>query len=95
MLRYGATCGQSYAAHGREGAAQLLRTHGSIPALLEPDEAAGFTDAFGPAGAEAGALLRALLAPTPGARPAHALEISRMLERIHARMMPAPVARAA
>lgn len=95
MLRYGAACGQAYAAHGREGAAALRRAHGGIPPTLHPDEAAGFAHAFGPAGAQASALLRALLAPTAGARPAHALEISRMLDGIRAAMAHIPLARAA
>lgn len=95
MLRYGAACGQAYAAHGREGALHLLREHGGIPPTLQPDEAAGFAHAFGTARVEAGALLRALLEPTPGGRPAHALEISRMLERLRAAILQAPLARAA
>lgn len=95
MLRYGAACGQAYAAQGREGAAALLRAHGGIPPTLLPDEAAGFAQAFGPAGAQAGALLRALLAPTAGGRPAHALEISRMLDATRAAMAQPALARAA
>jgi serine/threonine-protein kinase len=94
MLGYGAACGQAYAAHGREGAAVLRREHGGIPPTLQAIEAAGFAQAFGAAGSEAGTLLRALLAPHPSKRPGHALEISRMLDAIRARMAP-PLARAA
>ncbi|QOY96309.1 serine/threonine protein kinase [Massilia sp. UMI-21] len=78
-LRYGAACGQAFAAHGREGAAVLRRSSGGIPATLHPDEGARFAQAFGAAGAQAAALLRALLAPLPEGRPGHALAISRML----------------
>jgi serine/threonine-protein kinase len=95
MLRYGALCGQAYAAHGRDGAAVLLRAHGGIPPTLLPDEAAGFAQAFGPARAQAGALLRALLSPSPEGRPDHALEISRMLDSVRAAMAQRLLARAA
>ena len=95
MLRYGAACGQAYAAHGRAGAAVLRRAHGGMPTILQADEAALFAAAFGPAQAQAHALLRALLAPTPAARPAHALEISRMLDGVRAAMAPPILARAA
>lgn len=95
MLRYGAACAQAYAAYGREGATVLRREHGRIPPTLHPDEAAGFAHAFGPAGAHAQALLRALLAPAPGARPAHALDISRMLDTVRAAMAQPLPARAA
>lgn len=93
--RYGAACAQAYAAHGRDGAAVLRRERGGIPPTLDPDEAADFAQAFGPAGVRAEALLRLLLAPAPGARPAHALEISRMLDAIRAAMAQPPLARAA
>ena len=95
MLRYGAACGQAYAAHGRDGAAHVRHAHGGIPPTLLPDEAAGFAHAFGPARAQAGALLRALLAPAPDERPAHALEISRMLDSVRAAMAQPSLARAA
>lgn len=95
LLRYGAACSRAYAAHGREGAAVLRSEHQGIPPTLYPDEAAGFEAAFGPARAQAGALLRALLAPTPGERPAHALGISRMLDSIRAGMAQPATARAA
>jgi serine/threonine-protein kinase len=95
MLRYGAACGQAYAAHGREGAAALRRAHGGLPTPLHLDDATGFAQAFGAAGAQAGALLRALLAPRPAGRPAHALEISRMLDAVRAGMAREPLRRAA
>ena len=94
MLRYGAACGQAYAAHGRDGALVLRREHGGLPPTLDPLEAAGFAQAFGAAGSQAGALLRALLAPAPTARPPHALAISRMLGAVHAAMAQ-PLPRAA
>lgn len=94
-LRYGAACAQAYAAHGPDGAAVLRRAHGGLPPTLEASEAAGFAQAFGPAAAQADGLLRALLAPAPGARPAHALEISRMLDALRARMDAPPLRRAA
>ena len=94
MLHYGAACAQAYAAHGREGAAVLRRTHGGVPPALTLDEAASFAHAFGAAGAQAGELLRALLAPVPAARPAHALEISRTLGAVRAAMAE-PLRRAA
>lgn len=95
MLRYGAACGQAYAAHGRDGAALLHRAHDGIPTTLLADEAAAFAHAFGPARAPADALLRSLLAPAPGERPVHALEISRMLHAVRSAMAQPPLARAA
>ncbi|KFC65183.1 hypothetical protein [Massilia sp. LC238] len=95
MLRYGAACAQAYAAHGRDGAAMLRRAYAGIPPTLLPDEAAGFAHAFGPARAQADALLRALLAPTVSERPAHALEISRMLHAVRSAMSQPALARAA
>lgn len=94
MLRYGAACGQAYAMHGREGAAALRREHGGLPPTLHPDELAGFVRAFGTAGAQAGELLRALLAPSADGRPGHALDISRRLCAVRAAMAP-QMARAA
>jgi len=78
-LRYGAACRQVYGEHGREGAAVLRRAHGGVPPTFYPDEEAAVAQALGAAGA---ALLRDLLAPTPDARPAHALEISRRLDAL-------------
>jgi len=95
MLRYGAACAQAYAAHGRDGAAVLRREHGGVPPTLQPDEAAAFAQAFGEAGPRAAALLRTLLASGPDGRPAHALEISRLLDGVRARMQEAPWRRAA
>lgn len=95
MLRYGTACGQAYAAHGRDGAAVLRREHGGMPPTLHPDETAGFAHAFGSARARAGALLQALLAPAPDARPAHALAISRLLDEIRAAVAQPSLARAA
>lgn len=95
MLRYGAACAQAYAAHGRAGAAVLRGAHQGIPPTLHPDEAAGFAQAFGPARAQAAALLRTLLAPRPGQRPAHALDISRMLDGVRAALPRPALARAA
>jgi serine/threonine-protein kinase len=89
MLRHGVACGQAFAAHGREGAAILRRAHGGLPPTLHPDEETVFAQAFGAAGAQAAALLRSLLAPAPESRPAHALEISRMLCAMRAAMVQA------
>jgi serine/threonine-protein kinase len=88
LLRYGAACGQAYQLHGREGAARLRRQHGGLPPTLHPDELAQFKACFGPGAAQASNLLRALLAPEPGARPGHALEISRMLCAVQDAMVP-------
>lgn len=79
VLRYSAACAQAYTAHGREGATFLRAQHGGLPPVLQPDEAARFAACFGNAHLQADALLRTLLAPGPGERPRHALEISRML----------------
>jgi eukaryotic-like serine/threonine-protein kinase len=78
----------------------LARHQGQLPATLHDDEAALFAhridsqyrsahDATWHAGADGGSaaalsLLRALLAPNPAGRPAHALQISRMLGRARA-----------
>ncbi|KGF81977.1 hypothetical protein IA69_08535 [Massilia sp. JS1662] len=73
-LRYCAACADAYRTHGTAGAAALR-----APAILAPDEVALFA---GHACADdALALLRALLAPRPEARPRHALEISRLIAR--------------
>jgi serine/threonine-protein kinase len=94
LLRYGAACGQAYQLHGRAGAHHLRQQHGGVPPVLHPDELARFAAGFGPAARQAAELLRALLAPAPGARPSHALEISRMLEAVRYAMS-SPLARAA
>ena len=74
-LRYCAACADAYRTHGTAGAAALRAT-----AILAPDEVARFA---GHAGADDApvALVRALLAPRPEARPRHALEISRLIAR--------------
>jgi serine/threonine-protein kinase len=91
MLRFCGACGAAYREHGLSGAAVLRAHHaGGLPAILAPDEAALYLRhaglAIGAADAREAALglLRALLAPRPEARPRHALEISRLLERARA-----------
>ncbi len=81
-LRYCAACADAYRTHGTAGAAALR-----APALLAPDEVARFA---GHACADDApvALLRALLAPRPEARPRHALEISRLIARAAAGVNP-------
>jgi eukaryotic-like serine/threonine-protein kinase len=81
-LRYCAACADAYRTHGTAGAAALR-----APAILAPDEVALFA---GHARADDAtvALLRALLAPRPEARPRHALEISRLLARAAAAINP-------
>jgi len=72
-LRFCAACADAYRARGTAGAAALR-----APAILAPDEAALFAGHGGDASV---ALLRALLAARPEARPRHALEISRLIAR--------------
>lgn len=74
-LRFCAACADAYRSHGTVGAAALR-----APAILAPDEVALFA---GHAAADDAltALLRALLAARPEARPRHALEISRLIAR--------------
>jgi len=81
-LRFCAACADAYRTHGTTGAA-ALRT----PAILAPDEVALFA---GHARADDAtvALLRALLAPRPEARPRHALDISRLVARAAASANP-------
>jgi serine/threonine-protein kinase len=76
-LRYCAACADAWRTHGTAGAAALRADQ---PAILAPDEVALFA---GHATADDAlpALLRALLAPRPEARPRHALEISRLIAR--------------
>jgi eukaryotic-like serine/threonine-protein kinase len=83
-LRYCAACADAYRTHGTAGTA-TLRT----PAILAPDEVALFA---GHARADDAsvALLRALLAPRPEARPRHALEISRLVARAAATVTQPP-----
>jgi len=73
-LRFCAACADAYRTYGTAGAA--LRA----PAILAPDELALFARHSCADDAPA-ALLRALLAPRPEARPRHALEISRLIVR--------------
>jgi len=96
LLRYAGACAAAYREHGSAGAAHLRRLHGGAPPpTLAEDEAALFarhaqSGGAGPATREAAlALLRALLAAGPDARPRHALDISRLLARAAA---PAPMA---
>ena len=72
-LRFCAACADAYRARGTAGAAALR-----APAILATDEAALFAGHGGDAPV---ALLRALLAARPEARPRHALEISRLIAR--------------
>ena len=96
-LRFCSACGQAYRDHHTAGA-ELLRRRagGAIPATLQDAEAALFTRRIALAAGDdrardALALLRALLAPDPAARPASALQISRMLAPLRA--APDPAAR--
>lgn len=79
-LRFCAACADAYRAQGTAGAAALR-----APAILAPDEAALFA---GHGGDGLVALLRALLAPRPEARPRHALDISRLIARAAAGAIP-------
>ncbi|MDC8759930.1 protein kinase domain-containing protein [Janthinobacterium fluminis] len=87
-LRFCSACGQAYREHHTGGAAMLLRRGGgAMPATLEAAEEALFARRIALAGGDAGAalaLLRALLAAAPAARPANALQISRMLAQVRA-----------
>jgi serine/threonine-protein kinase len=85
QLRYCGECGLAYRNHLSGGADVLLRQQGGLPATLHADEEMLFARAFGSAGPAADAalqLLRQLLAPEPGARPRHAIDISRQLAAI-------------
>ena len=93
-LRFGATCGLAFREHQSGGAALLRRRHGgAMPATLHAAEETLFRHkidqslAPGAAGGTADlalTLLRRLLAAAPGDRPAHAIDISRMLAAIGA-----------
>ncbi|MES2017209.1 MAG: serine/threonine-protein kinase [Pseudomonadota bacterium] len=79
QLRFCSDCGQAYREHGADAAAMLHERHGGgMPPTLHADEAARFATI---GGQHALALLRTLLAPERCARPRHAIDISRMLER--------------
>jgi serine/threonine-protein kinase len=81
-LRFCAACADAYRSQGAAGAAAL-----SAPAILAQDELALFAG-HACADAAPAALLRALLAPRPDARPRHALEISRLIARAAAGVEP-------
>lgn len=95
VLQYGAACADAYGAQGRAGADALRTRHGGLPPVLTRQEAQDFAGRFGAAAGPAEALLRALLAAQPEARPRHALEISRMLDAVRAAMAGAGLKRAA
>ncbi|WEF34984.1 protein kinase domain-containing protein [Pseudoduganella chitinolytica] len=80
-LHWSSACGQAYREHLADGARHLLAAHGgAVPALPTLGEVQRFAAAV-PAGSRdaALALLRALLAAEPSARPPHAVAISRLL----------------
>lgn len=96
-LRFCRDCGQAYRDNQAAGAGLLRARHGgAIPPTLQDDEAAQFVHriegggeaTWCPAatvtagGAEALALLRSLLNVDPGARPPHAIAISRMIAEV-------------
>jgi serine/threonine protein kinase len=99
-LRFCRDCGEAYRDHQGAGAALLRARHGgAVPPTLHDDEAALFVHRIEGAseatwcpagaaatggGAKALALLRSLLNVDPGARPPHAIAISRMIADIHA-----------
>ena len=105
-LRFCSDCGHAYREHQGDAAQRLLERHqGQLPATLCKDEAALFAhridsqfrhahDATWRPAAESGAaalaLLRVLLAPAADGRPAHAVQISRMLARSRAALPAAP-----
>ena len=90
-LRFCGACADAYRTHGTAGAAALRARHGgALPTVLAPDEAALFATHASTHDRHALlALLRALLAPRPEDRPRHALEISRLLARAAASVVPA------
>jgi serine/threonine-protein kinase len=93
-LSYCTACGQAYRERLAAGAQSLLATHGAIPPTLLPDEESRFVSGLPSAAIDpALALLRALLAPLPSARPSHALQISRLLAPLRTHLH-APAARA-
>jgi serine/threonine-protein kinase len=88
-LRFCAACADAYRAHGPAGAAALRARHdGALPAILAPDEAALFLGRAAGAHDALLALLRVLLAVRPEGRPRHALEISRLIARAAAGIVP-------
>lgn len=95
-LRFCRDCGQAWREHQSRGAQQMLAANrGKLPATLSGDEAALFVrrlrqraNGARTTGATASlALLRALLAADRGERPAHAMQIARMIAAIRVRAM--------
>ncbi|HEY0064438.1 MAG TPA: protein kinase [Telluria sp.] len=86
QLRFCSSCGEAWRAHLAAAPARLLAQHGGrVPVTLHEEEAQLFAQRIGsPAAQPALALLRALLAATPHARPRHAIDISRMIDAIRA-----------
>ncbi|NML60879.1 protein kinase [Massilia sp. RP-1-19] len=96
-LRFCRDCGQAWREHQSRGAQQMLAAnHGELPATLCGDEAALFVrrirqraGGLRTTGACASlALLRALLAADRCERPAHGMQIARMIAAIRARAVP-------
>jgi serine/threonine protein kinase len=93
-LRFCRDCGKAWREHQSRGAQQMLAANrGKLPAILSQDEAALFVrrirqraDGARTTGATASlALLRALLAADRSERPAHAMQIARMIAAIRSR----------
>lgn len=88
-LRFCHACGQAWREHQSRGALVLLAAaHGKMPATLGDDEAALFARRIRQRGRGATAslvLLRSLLAADRAQRPAHAMQVSRMIAAIRAR----------
>jgi len=87
QLAFCKACGEAYRANRTGGAYVLKSQHGrAIPPTLTAEESERFAAAVPRAAAPAAlALLRALLAPAPAARPANALAISRALSGLQQR----------
>jgi len=81
-LRFCAACADAYRTHGTAGATSLR-----APATIAPDELA-LVAGHAASDNALPALLRALLAPRPEARPRHALDISRLIARAAATVTP-------
>ncbi|MGZ8289373.1 MAG: protein kinase domain-containing protein [Telluria sp.] len=91
MLRFCTDCGAAWRVHQLEGARRMQQALGGTPPLtLSPTEAALFVRSIRRRvlpGMRSGAtaslvLLRALLAPQPGRRPGHAMQVGRMIDAI-------------
>ena len=96
-LRFCRDCGQAWIDHQSHAARRLLAANGGKPPpTLNDDEAALFAHRIrqrAPGSPRSGAsaslvLLRALLAPDRSARPAHAIQIARMIAAVRARATP-------